>query len=242
MINFLTLKILGIFDHFYQIRFINFLKKKNLEKFGVLIDVGAHKGESIALFSKNFEIDQIYSFEANPVTFDVLKKKLPKLQLRFDKTQISIENFALGSEKKKIKIKNMGESSSSTIRNLNQNSRYFKKKYFFLKKKNQSEFFKEIEIDQIKLSDFIKSKNIRQIDLMKIDTEGYELEVLKGSENILNITKYILFEHHYHDMIVKNYFYSDIHEFLLNNNFQKIYKSKMPFRKTFEYIYVNQYI
>ena len=77
---------------------------------------------------------------------------------------------------------------------------------------------------------------------MKIDTEGYELEVLKGSENILNITKYILFEHHYHDMIVKNYFYSDIHEFLLNNNFQKIYKSKMPFRKTFEYIYVNQYI
>ena len=134
MINFLTLKILEILDHFYKIRFINFLKKKNLEKFGVLIDVGAHKGESIALFSKNFKIDQIYSFEANPVTFDVLKKKLPKLQLRFDKTQISIENFALGSERKKIKIKDMGESSSSTIRDLNQNSRYFKKKYFFLKK------------------------------------------------------------------------------------------------------------
>jgi hypothetical protein len=63
--------------------------------------------------------------------------------------------------------------------------------------------------------------------------------VLKGAKNILFKTKYILFEHHYDDMIVKNYFFSDIHNFLKENNFQQIYKSKMPFRKTFEYIYQN---
>ena len=91
----------------------------------------------------------------------------------------------------------------------------------------------------LSLSNKIK-KNIKNIDLLKIDTEGYELEVLKGAQNILHKTKYILFEHHYDDMIVKNYFFSDIHEFLRMNNFTKLFKSKMPFRKTFEYIYENK--
>jgi hypothetical protein len=41
-------------------------------------------------------------------------------------------------------------------------------------------------------------------------------------------------------MIKKNYNFADIHSLLINNNFKKIYKSKMPFRKTFEYIYINE--
>jgi len=31
-----------------------------------------------------------------------------------------------------------------------------------------------------------------------------------------------------------------MHHFLKENNFKQLYKSKMPFRKTFEYIYVNK--
>ena len=46
-----------------------------------------------------------------------------------------------------------------------------------------------------------------------------------------------MFEHHYDNMIVKNYTFRDINNFLKMNNFNQIYKSKMPFRKTFEYIY-----
>ena len=45
-----------------------------------------------------------------------------------------------------------------------------------------------------------------------------------------------MFEHHYDNMIKKNYTFSDINSLLVKNNFQLIYKSKMPFRKTFEYI------
>ena len=46
-----------------------------------------------------------------------------------------------------------------------------------------------------------------------------------------------MFEHHYHDMLVKNYSFSDIHNLLKKNHFKQIYKYKMPFRKTFEYVY-----
>ena len=38
-------------------------------------------------------------------------------------------------------------------------------------------------------------------------------------------------------MIIKGYTFKDIHSYLSNNNFIQIYKIKMPFRKTFEYIY-----
>ena len=49
-----------------------------------------------------------------------------------------------------------------------------------------------------------------------------------------------MFEHHYDNMIKKNYTFSDINAHLKNNNFKKVLKLKMPFRKTFEYFYFKE--
>jgi len=46
-----------------------------------------------------------------------------------------------------------------------------------------------------------------------------------------------MFEHHYDNMIKKGYTFTDINKLLIKNHFKKIYKSRMPFRKVFEYIY-----
>ena len=132
----------------------------------------------------------------------------------------------------------LSETSSSTINNIDQNSKYFKKKNTFLnlKKKNEN-FIKEVEIKQITLFDYIEQKKIPKIDFLKIDTEGYEFNVLVGMGKYLKNVNLIMFEHHYHDMLVKNYSFSDIHDLLKKNNFNQIFKYKMPFRKTFEYVY-----
>ena len=53
-----------------------------------------------------------------------------------------------------------------------------------------------------------------------------------SKKNIKNVN-YILFEHHYDDMIKKNYKFKDIIKLLKNNNFKLIYKTKMPFQKKF---------
>ena len=97
--------------------------------------------------------------------------------------------------------------------------------------------FLEVETNQIKLSEYINKKNIKKIDFFKIDTEGYEYNVLKGLESKISIISLIMFEHHYDDMLKKDYSFSDIHKLLKDNNFQQIYKYRMSFRKTFEYIY-----
>ena len=207
MIKFFTLKILNIFDYFYQKKFINFLKKKSINEFNVFLDIGAHEGESIKLFSKNFKINKIYSFEPSPISYEILEKNIKNFKNNNSYTEIIAENIALGNSNENIFLKQIIESSSSTIRDLNVNSKYFKKKFFFFKNSANQSLFKEIKVKQIQLSKYVDENKIENIDFIKIDTEGYELEVLKGAKEILYKAKYILFEHHYDDMIVKNYFF-----------------------------------
>ena len=62
----IALLIIRLFDYFHQKKIISFLKNKNFREFNLVLDVGAHKGETINLFLKNFKIKQIISFEASP--------------------------------------------------------------------------------------------------------------------------------------------------------------------------------
>ena len=77
---------------------------------------------------------------------------------------------------------------------------------------------------------------------MKIDTEGSEFEILRGLDEKIKGVNYIFFEHHYDDMIKKNYTFKDINKILINYGFKKVFKSKMYFRKSFEYVYQNTLI
>ncbi|MDA9744272.1 FkbM family methyltransferase [Candidatus Pelagibacter sp.] len=219
---------------------LNFLKKMKLNDFNVVFDVGAHKGETIDLYLKHFNIEKLYSFEPNYFTFNYLKKKIDKIKNIKNKTEITIENIALGKENKQIMMKHLDESSSSTIKEINTDSNYFKRKKKLLLNLKNKNFFSEISAQQICLDEYMSKKNISKIDFLKIDTEGYEFEVLSGAKNNIKNVNLVLFEHHYHDMIKKNYKFSNLHDLLNKNNFEQIYKAKMPFRKTFEYIYRNK--
>jgi len=240
MIQKVTLIVLNIFDYFHKKKIFKFLKIKNLTNFDIFFDIGAHTGETISSFGKNLNLKVIYSFEASPISFQTLNNKLKKIQLTIPNSQINTENFAVGSSSKKIKIKHFIESSSSTIKKINTSSKYFKKKKKLISSLNNPNYFKEIDVNQISLDEYIIQKNIKRIDFLKIDTEGSEYEVIMGvTKNLKNI-KLILFEHHFDDMISKEYKFSHINNLLIQNNFKQIFKIKMPFRKTFEYIYLNK--
>ena len=230
------LLIIDFFDYFHKKKILNFLKKNNYKNFNIFFDIGAHKGETIDLFIKNFNINYFYSFEASPINFKILKKNI----LKYKTNKIFLENIAIGSNSEKALLKQVQESSSSTLSNINLESKYFKKKKkllnFFLKKK----YYKNINTKIKTLYEYLNLRVIKNIDFLKIDTEGYEFKVLLGLKDKLNNVKIILFEHHYDDMLKKGYTFTDINALLVNHNFKQIYKTKMPFRKTFEYIYINK--
>tara|TARA_B100001121_G_scaffold137160_1_gene120139 strand:- start:6637 stop:7374 length:738 start_codon:yes stop_codon:yes gene_type:complete len=240
MINFITLNLLNLFDFFHKKKIIHFLRKLGINDFKTVLDVGAHKGETLELFLKNFNIDRIISFEASEENYLILKKNSIILSKEYSQTKIIVENIALGSKNKLEKFKQFYESSSSTFSKINENSKYFKKKFRFLNKNENNNFFYEKNLKLVPLSEYLISNNINNIDILKIDTEGFELEVLNGLKEDIKKVDLIFFEHHYDNMILKNYKYCDINNLLKKNNFQKIYKLKMPFRKTFEYIYRNK--
>ncbi len=232
MMKFFVLKTLMFFDFFYKRKILIRLKKLLDNKEKVIFDVGAHNGESILFFNKNFNLSKIYTFEPLKTNFLKLKintKKIAKKIVYF--------NCALGERKESRIIKEMLETSSSTLNDINEKSKYFKKKKFFLGLKEKKKIFIEKKVSIDKAKNIIKKFKIDKIDLLKIDTEGYELNVIKGFGKNINVVKVVIFEHHYDLMITKNYTFRDINKYLVNQGFNLKYKFKMPFRKTFEYIY-----
>ena len=234
MMKSFTSVLLFIFDFFHKKKIINHLKKMNIFSINYFFDIGAHKGESIEFFSKNLDINKIFSFEASPHNFVNLKKKYGKNK------NLVIENIALSSDISKKVFNQCKESSSSTFSKINTKSNYLKRKMKYLSTSVSSEFFKKKIIKTNTLDNYFYENNIISVDLMKMDTEGHEFEILKGLKKNIKNVKTIIFEHHYDNMLNKNYTFSNINFFLKENSFQKVFKIKMPFRKSFEYIYVNK--
>ncbi len=242
MLNKIYINFLSIIIHFIDIKnknkIINFFKKKLNKNQIILIDIGAHKGETISLFCKNFAIENILAFEANPIVFKELEKKIKKNKY---KNKINLFNLGLGDKEEKKDLTIFNDSSSSTYNLIDEKTEYYKRKKSFLSLFSKDIIQKKILTNILPLSKINEVNELKNIDILKIDTEGYELNILKGIyKNHFNKIKYIYFEHHYDLMIKKNYNYSDMKIFLNKNNFYLVFKIKMKFRKTFEYIYENR--
>ena len=151
--------ILKIVDFFYQKKIINFFKQNTNSEYKVFIDVGAHKGETIFTFLKNFKIVNIYSFEASKKTYEKLKTNVKKIRNIYKDTNIEIFNTGIGNSNEKKIFNELPDSNSSTFNFIDQNSSYFKRKEkilsFFFKK---NFIIQKNIIPQIKLNEFIEQK------------------------------------------------------------------------------------
>ena len=234
----ITLFILSIFDKIYQKKIIKKFQEIFNKNIDIVFDVGAHKGEFVKIILNNFTTNKIYSFEPSEKNYNILKNNITDQGTKAN--HVYLNNFALGENNEKKKFKRMIESSSSTLSNINTNTKYFKRKNFFLNFGLKSKVFDEITINIKDGFSFLEEEKIDKVDLLKIDTEGHEYFVLKGFGKNLSKIKVIFFEHHYDEMIVKGYTFSDIHNYLILKDFKPYSKFKMPFRKSFEYIYINK--
>lgn len=226
-------KMVHFVDYRNKKKILIFFKNFFLNNKITVIDIGAHRGETIDFFLKNFSIFKIYSFEPNLNIFKKLQKKYAS------KSKIKISSYAIGEKNYKKKLNLYKDTSSSSFNEINRNSIYFLRK----KKLSFDDYVsKKIITKVITLSNFIQKEKLNNfIDILKIDTEGYEYKILKGikKKDFIKI-KFIYFEHHYNNMILKNYKFSEINDFLIKNNFYMKKKIRMTFRKSFEYIYKNK--
>ncbi len=146
----------------YSTRLVNVLLK-HLKKGDIFIDVGAHIGYITAIGAGIVgKQGQVHSFEPVPVYFE----KLLELSRLNKDYQIFVNNFALGETlgtsnidlNKKVKGWNTIVPGFMDITGIEET----------------------IKINVKRLDDYIFEKNIKNISLIKIDVEGFELPVLKG--------------------------------------------------------------
>jgi len=159
----------------------NYIKKDAFEKKEyVVFDVGANKGEFSKLVSNVLKNVQIFSFEPHPTTFDILKNNCKNNQ------NINLFNCALSSEEGKLELFDYKLKDGSSHASLS------------------SEIFSTVhkaeiishKVDVLTVDLICNENQIDIIDFLKIDVEGYELDVLKGAKEMIlhNNVKYIQFE------------------------------------------------
>lgn len=77
------------------------------------------------------------------------------------------------------------------------------------------------------IAEYCKLKGINKIDLLKIDTEGYDFEVIAGCNEMLRQIKYIQFEHWTDEMVNKILHHLPGHELITINSKPLNYIAKL---------------
>ena len=229
----LAIFVFDIIDKFIHQKIILSNLKKNIHEIKTFIDVGSHKGTYTDLILKNFGAREAFLFEPQKNIYKFIKKKYRL------KKEIKIFNNAVSNKNKTVKIFINKHDLTSSLTELNKKNLYlnFKAKLFGV---NISEMIeRSYNVKTVKLIDLIMKKKLKNIDLLKIDTEGHEKEVLKGLGKKINIIKVILIEIH-NDNIYLKYSSSQIHNYLLKNKFALQKRIKFPFTTWEDRIYINR--
>ena len=175
----------------------------------IIIDIGSNKGQFILLTEKLFNCKKIYSFEP-------IKELIEKQKKFFSyRDNINFYNFALGQKTEKKKFFLTKRKDSSSFLKINENI-------------NNADYLieNEINVNIHCLDNIINNQDLSESTLVKIDVQGYELEVLKGSLGILKKIKYILIEVSENEIYKNQALSSDIINFLKQKNFSILRENK----------------
>lgn len=144
------------------------------------LDIGANEGQTIRLLQRVFARPRIHAFEPSSQVF-------PKLERSHFRSGVTLHQCALGSHSARREFINYRKSVLSSFLPLD---------------RNDGNRFREVDVagtetvDVMTVDDFVAKNRLGRIDLLKVDTQGFDLEVLQGSSDALRrgIVDHVLVE------------------------------------------------
>ena len=98
---------------------------------------------------------------------------------------IIINQIALGEKKGQSSFNSFKYHKINSIINIDQKSKFAKSR-MIVSESDDKNFAEVINVEVTSIDEYCKENNIDHIDLLKIDTQGFEDKVLKGSLNFLS--------------------------------------------------------
>lgn len=174
----------------------------------VIFDVGANEGQTILMLRRVFPSPRILSFEPSPRVFAALAKQ------SFCST-VRLFNAGLGSVPGSLAFHEFERSDLSSFHELSgSNANPFR------------DFPKigtvEVVVDTV--DQVVKREGIERLDLLKVDTQGHDLEVLRGARECLAAGKIrlVLVEMNYDSLYEGQASAAEVEAFLLSHGFRLV--------------------
>lgn len=178
---------------------------KSLSKLNTIIDIGANKGQFSLAARYVCKNADIFSFEP-------LEKTAIKFNKLFESDkQITLFKSAIGQKEENVVMHVSNRDDSSSLLNIG---------------KNQTTIFpgtEEKHKEEIKvasLNHYLSKEDLVQPVFVKIDVQGFELEVLKGSVDLLEYFDYIYVECSFIELYEKQALADEVITFLNNYSFK----------------------
>jgi FkbM family methyltransferase len=143
----------------------------------IVVDVGAHRGESLSSLSQECSVQLKYvGLEPNPDAFIDFESVAGAL--RTDNRQISCLQCAAGPQDGTTRFL---LTKASAVSGILQAVSGLSERV----PSGDHQVISEIEVDVVSIKSLVSRFSFAKVDLLKIDTEGYDLEVLRGAQDLL---------------------------------------------------------
>ena len=196
--------LLRSYPSFEHTQLKNYLRGQSID---IIFDVGANVGQFAVFSSIYFKGISIHSFEPLKECFDKLNE-VSNLYL-----DINPYNLALGSSNEKLRLNFGSQLDSSSILSF---STTLEVNY------GVSDSGASALVDTQRGDTFIRHKGLEDQfnrGLLKIDVQGYELQVLKGMGNFISSFAFIYVELSFVELYTGQASASEVITFLLENKF-----------------------
>lgn len=196
----------------------NIISKFIVDETPVLFDIGAHQGESVKEMLSHFKSPIIYAFEPEQCNFIEL------CNFFADKKNVHLINKGVGSTKEERILYVNALSHTNSFLKVNPDSQDHihiqklnadEKRVLFKQDYNQEKLIEIITID-----DYCQQQDIHYIDLLKIDTQGFEISCLQGATRMLHAVKVMKCEVSFFDYYEKSTSFFELESILKPYNFE----------------------
>ena len=138
-----------------------------------VLDIGANMGYYSALFASKGAY--VHAFEPNPVLQGVLRKNIYMNSGVSQTPKCIVNQCAVGKQKTLVTMRFPSWLTGGASM----------KKDIEYQKKFLDPHYESVKVNQISLDEYVEQNKLEEIDIIKIDIEGYEEEALRGATKLL---------------------------------------------------------